>query len=94
MQLGVQAAGAYTAYMQYTLRNIPEAVDAALRRRARQEGKSLNDVALEALSESVGLGPRTVRRRDLRKLAGTWKPDKEFLKALADQDRIDPEMWK
>jgi len=80
--------------MQYTLRNIPQAVDAELRRRARQEGKSLNEIAIEALTESAGLGQQTLRRRDLSKLAGTWKPDREFLQAIADQDRIDPELWK
>jgi hypothetical protein len=80
--------------MQYTLRNVPQAVDEALRRRAREEGKSLNDVALEALCEGVGLGPQRLRRRDLSDLAGSWKPDAEFKKAIAAQDQIDEDLWK
>jgi plasmid stability protein len=80
--------------MQYTLRNVPEAVDSALRRRAREEGRSLNEVAVEALTQGIGLGPKRLRRRDLSALAGTWRPDKQLLRALADQDRIDPELWK
>jgi hypothetical protein len=80
--------------MQYTLRNVPPAVDDALRRRAREEGKSLNDVALEALCAGVGLGPQRLRRRDLGDLAGSWKPDAEFKKAIAAQDQIDEDLWK
>jgi plasmid stability protein len=45
----VQATSAYIAYMQYTLRNIPSTLDEALRERARAEGKSLNEMAIETL---------------------------------------------
>jgi hypothetical protein len=41
--------------MQYTLRGIPAAVDAALRERARAAGKSLNEAALDALSKGSGV---------------------------------------
>jgi hypothetical protein len=80
--------------MQYTLRNVPGAVDEALRRRAQEQGKSLNEVAVEALAEGLGLGRQAPRRRDLSDLAGTWKPDAEFKRAMAEQDRIDEELWK
>jgi plasmid stability protein len=80
--------------MQYTLRNIPEFLDHALRQRATEENKSLNQVAIEALAEAVGLGARTVRYRDLADLAGTWVEDPEFDRAIEDQDRIDDEIWK
>lgn len=42
--------------MQYTLRDIPQAVDSELRRRAKDEGKSLNTIAIEALIRGAGLG--------------------------------------
>lgn len=80
--------------MQYTLRNIPIALDEALRERARAENKSLNQVAIEALARAFGLGQRTVRHRDLSDLAGRWKEDSEFDRAIADQDRIDEESWR
>jgi len=82
--------------MQYTIRNIPEALDVALRERARQERKSLNQVAVEALGSALGLGlgSESVRSRDLEDLAGTWKEDPEFDRAIADQDTIDDELWK
>jgi plasmid stability protein len=80
--------------MQYTIRSIPEALDAALRRRARDEGKSLNAVALEVLREGAGLAPDRPRRRQLGDLAGSWREDPEFDRAIADQRRIDKALWK
>lgn len=79
--------------MQYTLRNIPQAVDRALRALARREGKSLNDVVIGALTRALGLSDQPVRHRDLRDLAGTWQEDPEFDAALAESDRIDAALW-
>jgi plasmid stability protein len=42
--------------MQYTLRNIPDYLDAALRRAAREQGKSLNEVAVETMVRGASLG--------------------------------------
>lgn len=80
--------------MQYTIRGIPEAVDAALRERARATGRSLNEAAIDALADGVGLSGAVRRRRDLADIAGTWKPDKALEEALADQDRVDEELWQ
>jgi plasmid stability protein len=80
--------------MQYTLRNIPPAVDRALRRRARTEGKSLNEVALQALARGIGVDGEPVRHRDLSRVAGTWVEDPLFDAALADQDRVDEDLWR
>jgi hypothetical protein len=80
--------------MQYTIRGIPEAIDAAVRERARAEDKSLNEVAVEALAEGLGLGESDVVRRDLSDVAGTWKKDAALEGALADQDRVDEDLWK
>ena len=80
--------------MQYTLRRVPPALDAALRRRARAEGKSLNQVAVEALAEAAGLTPTVVKRRSLADIAGTWKPDRELERALAAQHRVDKRLWR
>lgn len=79
--------------MQYTIRNIPDQLDEALRRIARERGKSLNEVAIEALARGVGIQERS-RRRDLSDIAGTWRKDAAFDSALAAQDTIDEEMWQ
>jgi hypothetical protein len=80
--------------MQYTVRGIPKSVDAEIRRRARVEGRSINDVAVTALLEGLGLGQEPLVRRDLAGIAGTWKSDPAFDRALEAQDRIDEGLWK
>lgn len=94
---GLLASDAGTAYnkcMQYTIRGIPEAVDAALRARARTTGTSLNEAAVDALVEGSGVTGRLRKRRDLGDIARTWKADKAVAAALADQDRVDEDLWR
>jgi len=80
--------------MQYTIRGIPPAVDQALRKRARTTGKSLNEAAIEALAEGVGVAGVPRKRRDLSDIVGTWVSEPEVEEALADQRRIDEELWR
>jgi hypothetical protein len=40
------------------------------------------------------LGLCAEKQRDLSDLAGTWVEDPAFDEAIADQDRIDPDLWK
>jgi plasmid stability protein len=80
--------------IQYTIRAVPPEVDQSLRRRARREGRSLNDVALEALAKSVGLAGEPERHHDLDELIGTWVPDPEFDAAMEYFERIDEDMWR
>ncbi|HVV48722.1 MAG TPA: hypothetical protein VHO06_03605 [Polyangia bacterium] len=80
--------------MQYTIRKIPKEVDAALRRRARQERKTLNQAAVEAMIEGLDLDVERPRRRSVRDLLGARSKDPELAQALAAQRRIDPELWK
>ena len=79
--------------MQHTLRNIPSDLDQVLREAAHDQRKSLNQVAVEALQRAGGLTEKRSKRRDLADIVGTWKDDPRFDAALADQRRIDPEMW-
>jgi hypothetical protein len=80
--------------MQYTIRGIPSAVDLALRERARTAGTSLNEAAVEALTEAAGLTGMPRRRRDLGDIAGTWKTEKAVDAALAAQDQVDEDLWR
>lgn len=92
--LPTQASCAYNACMQYTLRDIPTALDAELRRRARRSGKSLNAVAVDALKRGAGLGEEAVRHRDLGDIVGTWVRDSEFDRAIKAQHRVDRRLWR
>lgn len=78
---------------QYTVRDIPPALDSALRERARREGKSLNQVAREALKRGIGMPEERVWH-DLDHLIGTWRDDPAFDEAIASQDAVDPEAWR
>ena len=83
--------------MQYTLRDIPKAVDAALRRRAKQQGRSLNQIAIEALAAGAGVsinGEPPIKYRDLSDIAGSYVPDPGFEEAMLEQDQVDPEDWE
>lgn len=80
--------------MQYTIRNIPKHLDAALRNRAREQGKSLNEVAVLALVRGAGLSETSCRKRDLGDITGTWVEDPATANALAEQDTVDESMWK
>jgi len=80
--------------MQYTVRGIPDALDKAIRRRARAEGKSLNEVAVDALADGLGLGSEDVPRRDLSDVVGTWKKEASVEAALVAQDVVDESLWK
>jgi hypothetical protein len=92
--LAQRACIAYYQCMQYTIRGIPGPVDEAIRRRARTERRSLNEVAIEALAEGIGLGREPVVRRDLSDVAGTWKADASIEAALQAQDTVDEDIWK
>jgi plasmid stability protein len=85
---------AYTKCMQYTIRNVSTMIDRALRERARREGKSLNKVAAEALARGLDLEDQRVRRRDLSAIAGSWVRDREVERALDEQRKVDPDLWR
>lgn len=78
---------------QYTIRDVPESVDKALRRKAQDEGKSLNQAAIDAFLAGLGLKEEAPVHTDLDKYIGTWVEDSGFDAALAAQDVIDPEKW-
>lgn len=79
---------------QYTLRAIPDAIDSTLRHRAKNEGKSLNAVAIEALARGLELDAKVVQHTDLDGLIGSWQEDPLFDRAVADFERVDEEAWK
>ena len=91
---GVRAA-APADTLQYTVRNIPAHVDGALRRRAGEERKSLNEVLRDALIREAGVvEPSTRLYTDLDALAGTWVDDPGFDETIRAQDQVDVSLWR
>lgn len=80
--------------IQYTIRRIPGRVDEALRRRARRQGKSLNQVAVEALAAGAGVAAEPAIHDDLDFLIGTWVEDPDFDAAIRAQDTVDFGFWR
>jgi hypothetical protein len=80
-----------------TLRNIRPELARVIRRRATQKGISFNKAVISLLEESLALQQkRSVRtHHDLDELAGAWtrKDADTFDKSLADQRRIESEIW-
>jgi hypothetical protein len=80
--------------VQYTIRNVPKAVDRALRRHADRTAKSLNEVAIEALARGAGVDREAPEHHDIDFLFGSWVEDTAVDQALADQRKVDPGLWK
>lgn len=77
--------------VQYTVRGVPNEVDAALRRTAARSGKSLNQVILDELTHAAA--GKTVYA-DFSDLVGRWTPDEAFDETIASQRQIDWDKWK
>lgn len=83
------------AKIQYTIRAIPKSVDRRLRRLAKETGKSLNQVAVEALARGAGITDAEPHaRRDVDYLIGSWKPEDEARDAFGAMRAVDPKLWR
>lgn len=80
---------------QTTLRRIPAALDKRLRALARQSGSSLNKTIIAVLLKALGIDEGGGKKRDLRRLAGTWDEEqgREFEKNTLLFEDIDLEIW-
>jgi plasmid stability protein len=90
-----RATGDESRNVQYTVREIPPYVDRALRARARETGKSLNEVVRETLAHAAGASTTgSIVYDDLDYLAGRWREDLAFDEAIAAQDTVDEDLWR
>lgn len=84
--------------MTYTLKNIPEEIDRAIRARAAAEQKSPEQAILDSLARDLGVGAisdaTAEKKRDLSDIAGTGGIDDEMEALFWEHRRIDPEIWK
>lgn len=79
------------AIVQYTIRGIPREVDCALRRKAAQSKRSLNQVIVDELTEAT-VGRKM--RADFSDLVGRWTPDRAFDEIVAAQRQIHRDQWR
>ena len=83
-----------TSQIQYTIRQVPEEVDACLRELAVKEGYSLNSKVLDVLSRAAGATESALRFHDLDRLSGSWVEDDVCERALAAFGEVDESLWK
>ena len=77
------------------MRSVPAHVDKALRRRAQNERKSLNEVLRDALiREAEGTDAPERVYTDLDALAGSWVDVPGFDDAIEAQHRIEEALWR
>lgn len=80
-----------------TIRGLDDAAINVLKKKAKQDGSSVNAALLKILRKELGIGKKrhTVVHNDLDHLAGTWdkKDYGEFLKNIEDFEKIDKKMW-
>lgn len=82
------------ATIQYTIRQVPEEVDAKLRELAVKEECSLNYMVLDTLARAAGASEKPLAFHDLDSLAGSWVDDKAFDRAMEAFEQVDEGLWK
>ena len=82
------------AKKQYTIRGIQVGLDRALKKKAEEEGKSLNTVLVESLERAAGFLGEPIVHFDLDGLIGKWEEDPEFERCMEEQERIESDLWK
>lgn len=80
-----------------SIHNLDDPLETLLRKRARQQGMSLNKTIKALLEESLGTAPRVSNghKEEFLDLCGVWSAREvaEFENALGDFDKIDQEDW-
>ena len=65
-----------------------------MRRKSRQDKKSLNQTAIEILQSGLALNGGTVLHNDLDFMIGSWIEDPAFNEAMQLQDHVDQDLWR
>ena len=71
---------------------MPRDVDRALREKAHRRKLSLNRLLVEELTNAVSTAQER-KYRSLDQIAGRWKEDPEFDRAVEEQRQIDWSLW-
>ena len=80
--------------MDYTITNIPDVLDRALRERAASEHKSLEAIIVDLLASGLKTKSPQPQSNCIRSDGSSnWRNDPEFEAALRDQKLIDWDAW-
>lgn len=79
--------------IQYTIRNIPPAVDQVLRKRSQQSGKSFNQTVVDVLALHTFGTTEPPADINFDWLFGVGTLDDSFDEAIAELSKPDPRMW-
>jgi hypothetical protein len=80
--------------IQYTIRNIPPAVDMVVRKRAKQSGKSFNQTVVDLLSLQVIGTTEPKLNSGFDWLFGQNTLDSQFDDAISDMSKVDETLWR
>ena len=82
----------------FTIHDLDDTLEKALRARARSEGSSLNKTVKKLLEQALGFRPAQadLHRADFEAFHGAWSKDEqaEFEAATADLGVPNPEDWR
>jgi hypothetical protein len=79
--------------IQYTIRNIPPAVDGVIRKRSKQTGKSFNQTVIELLTLQTFGTPQPPADDSFAWLYGKNTLDKDFDNTIQKMSMIDEKLW-
>jgi len=80
--------------IQYTIRNIPPAVDRVIRKRAKQQGESFNQTVVDLLSLQVFGTTHPKDEPGFDWLFNRSTLDANFDEAIAELSRVDEALWQ
>ncbi|MBW1890900.1 MAG: hypothetical protein JRI93_10330 [Deltaproteobacteria bacterium] len=81
---------------QITLRGISPEIEKKIRRIAKEDHISINQVIKEIVHKEFGMAKQQPRASSLRKLAGGWSREEAdaFETTIRSCQQIDAEMWQ
>jgi hypothetical protein len=80
--------------IQYTIRNIPPAVDRVIRKRSKQSSKSFNQTVVDLLTLQTFGTTKPPADDNFDWLFGANTLDEPFDEAIKDLSRIDEKLWQ
>ena len=79
-----------------TIHNLDEQLNLLLRKKAKEEGKSLNKTIQGLLRQSLNIGTTVKSNSAFKEFCGLWseKDRQEFESATSDMESVNPGDWE